>query len=222
MADTSALTHYSPEVLALWGEADEAASEKWRQDKINDFEASAQAIRPVERDPTEAPSRPGACTASTCARLVNISPSSALLSDSAPWLGFYCRHRLPGPCKTPDDACTTRCATPPPQAHAPLAASAQAGGKMKETHGTREALDAYMKDTVYGVGGTMDKTLKIRANPRVFFDIEIGGEEAGRVVMQLRADVVPKTAENFRQLCLKEEGEGFKASSFHRVIPGFM
>lgn len=93
---------------------------------------------------------------------------------------------------------------------------------MKETHGTREALDAYMKDTVYGVGGTMDKTLKIRANPRVFFDIEIGGEEAGRVVMQLRADVVPKTAENFRQLCLKEEGEGFKASSFHRVIPGFM
>jgi hypothetical protein len=98
----------------------------------------------------------------------------------------------------------------------------QAGGKMSETHGTREALDAYMKETVYGVGGTMDKTLKIRGNPRVYFDMEIGGEPAGRIVMQLRQDVTPKTCDNFRQLCLKEEGEGFKGSSFHRVIPGFM
>ena len=33
------LPHYSPEVLALWNEKDEEASEKWRQDKIKDFEA---------------------------------------------------------------------------------------------------------------------------------------------------------------------------------------
>lgn len=37
-------------------------------------------------------------------------------------------------------------------------------------------------------------------NPRVFFDIEIGKKPAGRIVMELRADVVPKTAENFRCL----------------------
>jgi hypothetical protein len=51
MADTSALSHYSPEVLALWGEADEDASEKWRQDKIKDFEVwpSARATTPAER-----------------------------------------------------------------------------------------------------------------------------------------------------------------------------
>ena len=61
-----------------------------------------------------------------------------------------------------------------------------------------------------------------KKNPQVYFDVQIGEEAAGRIVIELFADVVPKTAENFRQLCTHEQGFGFKGSSFHRIIPDFM
>merc|ERR1712139_622706 len=62
-----------------------------------------------------------------------------------------------------------------------------------------------------------------------YFDMTWGGAAAGRIVMELRADVVPKTSENFRCLCTGEKGMGksgkplhFKGSAFHRVITQFM
>jgi len=58
--------------------------------------------------------------------------------------------------------------------------------------------------------------------PRVFLDISADGQLLGRVVIELRGDVVPKTAENFKELCSRPEGKGYKGSRLHRVIPGFM
>lgn len=85
------------------------------------------------------------------------------------------------------------------------------------------------------------------SNPVVFFDVAIAGRRIGRVEFTLRADVVPRTAENFRCLCtgkaisisssffhstahiswLGEKSSPsknlwYKDSIFHRVIPGFM
>ncbi|XP_010527617.1 PREDICTED: peptidyl-prolyl cis-trans isomerase CYP63 isoform X3 [Tarenaya hassleriana] len=69
-----------------------------------------------------------------------------------------------------------------------------------------------------------------KKNPNVFLDVSIGGDPVERIVIQLFADVVPKTAENFRALCTGEKGIGettgkplhFKGSFFHRIIKGFM
>lgn len=43
-------------------------------------------------------------------------------------------------------------------------------------------------------------------NPIVFLDIQVGERLAGRITIELRADLCPKTAENFRTLCTGENG----------------
>ncbi|EEQ34938.1 Peptidyl-prolyl cis-trans isomerase H [Microsporum canis] len=65
-------------------------------------------------------------------------------------------------------------------------------------------------------------------NPIVFFDITLGGEPLGRIKIELFSNVVPRTAENFRQFCTGEtknargRPQGYKGCKFHRVIKDFM
>jgi cyclophilin family peptidyl-prolyl cis-trans isomerase len=72
--------------------------------------------------------------------------------------------------------------------------------------------------------------LKMKKNPQVYFDISIEKRVIGRIIMELFADVVPRTAENFRVFCTGERGISgttkknmhYKGTIFHRIISGFM
>ena len=64
---------------------------------------------------------------------------------------------------------------------------------------------------------------------KVYFDIEVDGASAGRIVMGMFGNTVPKTTKNFATLADGSAGKGnsgkdlhFKGSKFHRIIPGFM
>lgn len=64
-------------------------------------------------------------------------------------------------------------------------------------------------------------------NPVVFLDISIGDVPAGRITLELWADICPRTAENFRQFCTGEHERrgvkvGYKGCVFHRIIKDFM
>ena len=62
-------------------------------------------------------------------------------------------------------------------------------------------------------------------NPIIFLDVQIGGRQAGRLMVELRYDICPRTCENFRALCTGERGKApdgtalhLKGSKLHRII----
>merc|ERR1712205_270545 len=58
----------------------------------------------------------------------------------------------------------------------------EAGGKMLDKHKTREVLDEWLEKQCLS---SKKDSLWQRSNPRVFFDMSLDGEPAGRIVMKL-------------------------------------
>lgn len=97
-----------------------------------------------------------------------------------------------------------------------------------QKHAANEGVDKENKNEEETEGESKDDATsepaakKKRTNPKCYLDISMNDQYTGRIVIELRADVVPMTAENFRCLCTHEKGFGYRKSTFHRIIPGFM
>lgn len=92
----------------------------------------------------------------------------------------------------------------------------QAGKSKEESSKAAEGIELEAAD------GTKTKVTPKNVKAQVYMDINIKNKPAGRIVIELRGDMVPKTAENFRLLCTGAAGYGYKGCKFHRIIPKFM
>ncbi len=80
---------------------------------------------------------------------------------------------------------------------------------------------------VIGASGAQAEEGPEKITDRVFFDVNIGGKSAGKIVIGLFGDAVPRTVENFKEIAkgyTRKDGKTltYEGSPFHRIIPEFM
>lgn len=63
---------------------------------------------------------------------------------------------------------------------------------------------------------------KQQANPKCFLEIAVDGKVIGRLIIEVRKDVVPITSENFCSLCSGQHGSSYKGTTIDRIVPGFI
>ncbi len=60
---------------------------------------------------------------------------------------------------------------------------------------------------------------EVKKETFVYLTVEINRQEVGKIIIRLFDDIVPKTCNNFRQLCRTKK---YVNSPFHRIIKDFM
>ncbi len=91
-------------------------------------------------------------------------------------------------------------------------------GGTNDSNGTSDSDDSDTNSSNASDFSTNNK----KKNPLVFMTVGTRNGVIGKIVFELFADVVPKTARNFATLCDKPKGQGYNGCTFHRIIPGFM
>ncbi|XP_034940187.1 peptidyl-prolyl cis-trans isomerase-like [Chelonus insularis] len=68
------------------------------------------------------------------------------------------------------------------------------------------------------------KNILTTNRPKCYFDLKVveTQQSLGKIVMELYADILPKTCKNFLSFCEGYHGKSYKNTPFHRIIRGYL